>query len=156
MKGGTKMMTNDFSADFHRFMTEICILLFLRTAVTSRRRLSASKSQKLLIMDDAVKTNQIQREFDSNVAIATQEFSSASKHLREKTNFFKQRRAIKASLSIVSLRTLWGGAGGGDCTADTNRIQREFLFNNCIQSQNLSSASKNLHQKTNFPKRGVL
>jgi hypothetical protein len=34
--------------------------------------------------------NRIQREFDSNVAIATQEFSSASKQLRQKTNFSKQ------------------------------------------------------------------
>jgi hypothetical protein len=35
---------------------------------------------------------------------------------------------------------------------NTNRIQREFLFNNCIQSQNLSSASKHPRQKTNFLK----
>jgi hypothetical protein len=36
--------------------------------------------------------------------------------------------------------------------ADTNQIQREFLFNNCIQSQNISSASKYSRQKTNFLK----
>jgi hypothetical protein len=36
--------------------------------------------------------------------------------------------------------------------ADTNRFQREFLFNNCIHSQNLSSASKPPRQKTNFLK----
>jgi hypothetical protein len=39
-----------------------------------------------------------------------------------------------------------------DYATDTNRIQREFLFNNCIQSQNLFSASKLSRQKTNFPK----
>jgi hypothetical protein len=36
--------------------------------------------------------------------------------------------------------------------AKSNQIQREFLFNNCIQSQNISSASKYSRQKTNFPK----
>jgi hypothetical protein len=35
------------------------------------------------------KTNPIQREIDSNVAIATFEFLSASKLSRRKTNFFK-------------------------------------------------------------------
>jgi hypothetical protein len=39
---------------------------------------------------------------------------------------------------------------------NTNRIQREFLFNNCIQSQNTMSASKHLLQKTNFPKLSFL
>jgi hypothetical protein len=37
----------------------------------------------------------------------------------------------------------------------TNQIQREFLFNNGIHSQNDSSASKPPRQKTNFFKRGV-
>jgi hypothetical protein len=37
-------------------------------------------------------------------------------------------------------------------TVDTNQFQREFLFNNCIHSQNLSSASKPPRQKTNFLK----
>jgi hypothetical protein len=35
-------------------------------------------------------TNRFQREFSSKVAIATQEFFSASKHPRQKTNLFKQ------------------------------------------------------------------
>jgi hypothetical protein len=35
----------------------------------------------------------------------------------------------------------------------TNQIQREFLFNNCIQSQNLFSASKCPRKKTNLFKR---
>jgi hypothetical protein len=34
----------------------------------------------------------------------------------------------------------------------TNRIQREFLFNNCIQSYSIVPASKYSRQKTNFPK----
>jgi hypothetical protein len=86
------------STAFCYFMTEICILLFFFVL--------ASKFAKLLIMykilsplskcrglGDKV-TNRIQREFDSNVAIATFEISLASKFAAKKTNLFKQRRAV--------------------------------------------------------------
>jgi hypothetical protein len=69
------------STDICGFMTKICILLFYsvsRRAVTSRRR-TASKLRTLLITANASNTNRIQREFLFNDAIASQEFSSASK-----------------------------------------------------------------------------
>jgi hypothetical protein len=40
--------------------------------------------------------------------------------------------------------------------AETNRIQREFLFNDAIQSQNLVPASSHPRQKTNLFKLGLL
>jgi hypothetical protein len=61
-------------AAFCVFMTDIWLSLFLRRAVTSRRRLSASKLQQLLITIEASESknqNRNQTNFDSNVAIRT-------------------------------------------------------------------------------------
>jgi hypothetical protein len=173
-------------------MTEICILLFFSNL--------ASKLIQLLITAYTVNTNRIQREFDSNVAIATFENPPASKPSCQKTNFLKLRRAVTSrrrqfcslplrsgatcchfarsrgkgwGWGILSLRAAdteacfvplpqcfgEGARGWGFSVAEmlfTNRIQREFLFNNCIQSQNLSSASKHQRQKTNLFKRFAL
>jgi hypothetical protein len=73
-------------------------------------------------------TNQIQREFLFNDAIASQNLVPASSPLRQKTNLLKlgvlvtcavkRRTAVKAPLSIVSLRTSWRGAGGEVCAAE--------------------------------------
>jgi hypothetical protein len=63
-------------------MTEICISLFFH--------FSASKMPRLLITANASKTNRIQREFDSNVRIATQELVSYSTLFAKLTNLFKQ------------------------------------------------------------------
>jgi hypothetical protein len=71
-------------APFSALMAKICISLFFR--------ISASKSRLLLIMNnasDSKKSNQIQREFDSNVAIATFETVLASSHPPQKTNLRK-------------------------------------------------------------------
>jgi hypothetical protein len=65
------MTNSNDSAAFCSVMAKICIFLFLRRAVTSRRRLSASKSRSLLIADNTTDTNKIQTNFDSNVHIAT-------------------------------------------------------------------------------------
>jgi hypothetical protein len=81
-------------APFCVLLAEICIFLFFH--------ISASKFQKLLITANAANTNQIQREFDSNVAIATFEFSLASKHLRQKTNLLKP---FSAPLLLLPLRS---------------------------------------------------
>jgi hypothetical protein len=70
-----------FSTAFRCFMAKICISLFFLVL--------ASKSPQSLITDYATETNRIQREFDSNVAIATQEFASASKPSRQKNKPFQ-------------------------------------------------------------------
>jgi hypothetical protein len=44
----------------------------------------------------------------------------------------------------------------GKSSENPNHIQREFLFNNGIHSQNTLAASKLLPEKTNLYKRGVL
>jgi hypothetical protein len=137
------MMMNDFSAAFCGFIAKTCILLFFSVL--------ASKLRSLLIMNAMSETqnsNEIQREFDSNVRIATFGISPAPKRPRQKTNFFKQKLL---SLCFCSLPQCFGeGLGMGVRAADTNQIQREFLFNNCIQSQNISSASKPPRQNTNL------
>jgi hypothetical protein len=91
------------------FMAKTCISLFFFA--------SASKSEQSLItaytvktatcVTCAVKTNRIQREFLLNDAIASQEFSPASKHSRQKTNFLKQILVLLPSPS-TSLRVQWG------------------------------------------------
>jgi hypothetical protein len=43
----------------------------------------------------------------------------------------------------------------GEDLIHTNRIQREFLFNDAIQSQDLVPASSHLRQKANFLKRDL-
>jgi hypothetical protein len=103
-----------YSTGFRHFITKICILLFVQNL--------ASKSVQLLISNYSLETNRIQREFLFNNGIPSQEFLSASKPPRQKTNFFKQSLAVKSPLSIVSLRTLWGGGGGGDCAADLSPL----------------------------------
>jgi hypothetical protein len=52
----------------------------------------------------------------------------------------------------TSLRVQWGGVGGGV----TNRIQREFLFNDAIASQELVSYSRLFAKLTNLLKQFVL
>jgi hypothetical protein len=134
-------------APFCVLIAEVCISLFVY--------ILASKLRQLLITAYAAYTNQFQREFDSNVAIRTFEFCLASKHPRQKTNFFKP---IFSSWSlcrgVLSLRA----ADSGKlhlCFAEmlhTNRIQREFLFNNAIHSQNPIPASSPPARKPNFLK----
>jgi hypothetical protein len=138
-------------APFCVLLAEICTFLFFH--------ISASKFQKLLITAYDVDTNRIQREFDSNVAIATQEFSLASKHLRQKTNLLKPFSApllllpLRSGGGVLSLRAAERRLGWGILrAADTNQIQREFLFNNGIQSQSTLPASSSLRKKTNLYK----
>jgi hypothetical protein len=76
-------------AAFCVLMTEACCHFAPPTRISLFFHQSNSKSVQLLITDNSAKTNRIQREFDSNVAIATFEFSSAPKAPRQKTNFFK-------------------------------------------------------------------
>jgi hypothetical protein len=120
------------------FAPPTCILLFFLNL--------ASKSHQLLITAYTVYTNRIQREFDSNVAIATFEFLLASKPSRQKTNLFKLL-ALFLCASALSFYLLFFAD-----LLHPNRIQREFLFNNCIHSQKYSSASKQSRQKTNLLK----
>jgi hypothetical protein len=75
-----------YSTGFRHFITKICILLFVQNL--------ASKSVQLLISNYSLETNRIQREFLFNNGIPSQEFLSASKPPRQKTNLFKQRRAV--------------------------------------------------------------
>jgi hypothetical protein len=77
-------------------------------------------------------TNPIQREFDSNGAIATFDHELSA----PKNKLFKQF----ALLPLLAKRG--EGWGVGILHADTNRIQRENLFNNGIQSHKLCHAQK--------------
>jgi hypothetical protein len=76
------MTTNNYSTDFCSFIAKIWFLLFFLVL--------NSKFTSLLIAVNVANTNQIQREFHSNVRIATFETSLASKQPRQKTNFLKQ------------------------------------------------------------------
>jgi hypothetical protein len=127
-------------AAFCVLMTETCIFLFFSNL--------ASKLLLLLItgnVSEIGKSNRIQREFDSNGAIATFDHELSA----------PKNKPYKLSALTPSPCEAGRGLGCGDC-ADTNRIQREFLFNNCIQSQNPFPASSPPRQKTNLLKRGVL
>jgi hypothetical protein len=155
------MLANMDSTAICNFMANICIFLFFFV--------SASKFNQLLITNHGIiakNPNRIQREFHSNVAIATQEFSSASKHPRKNTNFFKPSfplflcaSALSFYLLLLLRRTLTSrrrkeGWGVGIALPyshpiQTNRIQREFLFNNGIQSQKYFSYSESKPPKAN-------
>jgi hypothetical protein len=152
-KGGTAMIT------IQRFIAKICISLsFSVEACCHFAPPTASKLAQLLITTKrrAVTsrrregggggvTNQFQREFDSNVAIRTFWRRAVTSRRRNslKTSAPKNKRL--QTEACLSLRA-----------ADTNRIQRENLFNNCIHSQNPFSASSPPRQKTNFLKRCIL
>jgi hypothetical protein len=133
------MTTSNFSAAFCSFIAKICILLFFTV--------SASKLVQLLITAYDTHTNRIQREFHSNVRIATFGASLASSHPRQNSNFFNRELL---SLCFCSLPQCFGEGLGMGVRAETNRIQREFLFNNGILSQNTFPASKHPRKKTNF------
>jgi hypothetical protein len=123
------------STDFCVFITEICILLFILVY--------ASKLRQLLIINDAYDTNRIQREFDSNVRIATFDHKT----------FAPKNKLSQTLACFCSLRQRFGEGLGMGYHADTNRIQREFLFNNCIHSHSIVLASNYTRKKTNFFKR---
>jgi hypothetical protein len=74
------------STAFCHFIAKIWFLLFFFA--------SASKLRQLLIMTTSQFSNQFQREFDSNVAIRTFEFSSASSLPCQTTNLLKRRPAV--------------------------------------------------------------
>jgi hypothetical protein len=125
----SKLMTcfQQLFAAFCVLMTETWFFLFFHVL--------ASKFHSLLIMNPTSKirnSNQIQTNFDSNVAIATFD--------HEPKQTFSNDLFLTCRDGIYAVR----------CGEVTNQIQREFLFNNGIQSQNLSSASKHPRQKTNL------
>jgi hypothetical protein len=135
-----------YSTGFCVLMTEIWFLLFFHIPASKLQQLLIKNIGGLLSLraaDKPKKSNRNQRD----VAIRTFEFSSASKAPRQKTNLFKRRRAVtsrRRHRGVLSLRA-----------ADTNRIQREFLFNNCIQSYTAFSASSHPRQKTNLLKQSI-
>jgi hypothetical protein len=120
-------------------------LIAYNRGVLSLRAAYKSQNNKLL-----------QTNYDSNVHIATFDHEpSAPKNKPSQT-----RRAVTSRRRLFySLPLRSGGRAGDGGTrhpSETNRIQREFLFNNGIHSQNISSASKHPRQKTNFSKQLVL
>jgi hypothetical protein len=90
------------SADFRHFMTDLCISLFFPVF--------ASKiDYSLIVINNQLPKipNQFQREFLFNNGIHSQNISSASKYSRQKTNLFKQRRAVtsrRRHRGVLSLR----------------------------------------------------
>jgi hypothetical protein len=84
--GFNPQRTNAVSTALCVLIAKTCILLFFVV--------SASKSLSLLITANAADTNRIQREFLFNNCILSQEYSSASKQSRQKTNFFKQKERL--------------------------------------------------------------
>jgi hypothetical protein len=112
--------------------------LIAKTSILLFFSVLASKSRSLLITIEVIqnrKNKPSQTNFDSNVAIRT--FDHEPSALKNKLF-----QTIRFMGNVVTLRY----------PSETNRIQREFLFNNCIQSQEFSSASKPPRQKTNFLK----
>jgi uncharacterized protein VirK/YbjX len=103
------------------------LLLIAKTCIFLFFSVSASKFVSLLITTEALSTNRIQREFYSNNAIASQEFSPASKHpLKNDKPFqteacchFAPPRALLHSIAkrgdLLSLRAVKReGLGMGD------------------------------------------
>jgi hypothetical protein len=120
--GFNPQRTNAVSTALCVFIAKTCILLFFVV--------SASKSLSLLITAKAADTNRIQREFLFNNGILSQEYSSASKQSRQKTNFFKQKERLtrnrpfqQSPLSISELASAMGqGVGGGVYPAKSKKI----------------------------------
>jgi hypothetical protein len=128
LKGGKTMTT------IQHFIAKICILLFLSV--------SASKLAQLLITANAANPNQKQTNYDSNVAIRTFDHEPPSPKNKPSPTF------VFLPSPSTSLRVQRGGVGGGV----TNRIQREFLFNNAIPSQKFISCLRSYSKNTNFLK----
>jgi hypothetical protein len=80
---------DSFSTVFRQIFASFCVLI-AETRISLFFHVSASKSRLLLITDNALETNHTQREFDSNVHIATFEPSPASSPPRQNTNFYKR------------------------------------------------------------------
>jgi hypothetical protein len=102
-------------ATFCIFITKTCILLFFQ--------ILASKLNQLLITTETLSTNRFQREFHSNVAIATQEFFLASSHPRQKTNLPKPLASMFPSPNgggVLSLRAAEKGLGVRFRAADSS------------------------------------
>jgi hypothetical protein len=113
-------------AAFCVLMTNPCIFLFFLVL--------ASKLLSLLIRVYATHTNRIQREFDSNGAITTfdhEPFTPENKPSQTRRAFTLRRRYE---------------------IGKSNRILREFLFNNCIQSHSRLPTSSHPRQKINLRK----
>jgi hypothetical protein len=131
------------STDFRYFMAKICILLFFRR--------SRPKFRQFLIITNPLFTSRNQTNFDSNVAIRTFEFSSAS-NLRAKKQIFSNRgvQSLRAADSFPPCPLRLCGEKSFTELLHTNQIQREFLFNNHICSQNQISRLSRCPKTTNF------
>jgi hypothetical protein len=141
-------------------IAEICIFLFFLNLASKFHQLLIRFNETNINLEEGF-TNQFQREFDSNVAIATFDHEpSAPKNKLLQTICLLPLRSGATCCHFA--RSRGEELGMGDTFHHrlpfnpTNRIQREFLFNNCIQSQKVSSASKHPRQKTNFLIRSVL
>jgi hypothetical protein len=148
----TKRSSTIFGMDsttFHHFIAKTCIFLFFFV--------SNSKLAQLLIIDYAVKTNQIQREFHSNVAIRTFGLFPASSHLRQTTNFPKLSSASpllcfsalgfafsEMLLAEMLRRYLQTESKGNFC------LITEYSHKNFLQPQNTRA------RKQTFSNRGLL
>jgi hypothetical protein len=85
----TTQLQGDYPRPFQQIFAAFCVLMAEIWFLLFFQKL-ASKSEKLLIMSNRCLSNGIQTNFDSNVAIRTFEFSSASKQPHQKTNFLKR------------------------------------------------------------------
>jgi hypothetical protein len=138
-------IVSEFPTLFRQIFAAFCVLI-AETYISLFFHFSASKLARLLITNTAIITNRIQREFLFNNCIQSQEFSSASKHSHQKTNFYKQ---ISALLSSPKWRGVGGEVGvlslrAADDTKKSNRIQREFDSNGAIATfDHEASALKN-------------
>jgi hypothetical protein len=107
------------------FAPPMCILLFFLNL--------ASKLQQLLITANATNTNQIQREFHSNVRIATFETDLASSHPPQKTNLFKLTCVTCATRALSPfLNALGKGLGDGGFILLRRYTQTKSKGNFCL------------------------
>jgi hypothetical protein len=112
MKGGSEIMNqrlnSSFSTHFQQIFAAYCVLM-TDSCVSLFFRISYSELTKLLITNTAFiskKSNRIQTNFDSNVAIRTFEFSLASKPSRKKTNLFEQLALLPSNAKRGGVQSL--------------------------------------------------
>jgi hypothetical protein len=121
-------------AAFCVFIADLCIFLFFLA--------SASKFRQLLIRTICYFTNQLQREFHSNVAIATQKLFSYSALFAKLTNLFKPWR-------VYSPLSLAGEDGRGLIRAAEQRVGAELTN---LSKRTLIQMSLYGHLSTSHPR----
>jgi hypothetical protein len=112
---------------FQRFMADLWFSLFFHVS-------ASNINIKLIVTKVKIfgNPNQFQREFDSNVCIATFETVLASSTPSQKTNFFKQSLfcslPLRSGGGVLSLRAAEKRAGDGGCFHSQTESKGNFCL----------------------------